>query len=249
MRSTKHLLLCRIFPLQYKAPVPLGPTPITLFPSTATRQNYSKQLSGCNPESSSLLSPTTTRARFTYTIYPLSSTPPRPLNLVPPEGRGTGTTTASAMSFYMRNLPTSADIIAYDSPEGKRIFKQALDEGGLEAFFPLSQQFLTQEEPAYCGIGTLCMILNALKIDPAKTWRRPWRWFTQEMLDCCRPLAYIRTNGITLSEFTCLARCNGLEATTKYADKMYEFCFLILLSEILKLICSFLARWRTSGRM
>ena len=30
-----------------------------------------------------------------------------------------------------------------------------------------------------CGIGTLCMVLNALKIDPAKTWRKPWRWFTQ----------------------------------------------------------------------
>ncbi|KAF8454562.1 Phytochelatin synthase, partial [Terfezia claveryi] len=123
-------------------------------------------------------------------------------------------------SFYMRELPATASLIPYDSTEGKKIFKQALDEGGLEAFFPLSQQFLTQEEPAYCGIGTLCMILNAMKIDPAKTWRKPWRWFTQDMLDCCRPLDYVRTNGITLSEFTCLARCNGLEANTKYADKI-----------------------------
>ncbi|KAF8460252.1 Phytochelatin synthase-domain-containing protein [Kalaharituber pfeilii] len=123
-------------------------------------------------------------------------------------------------SFYMRVLPASVDLIPYDSKEGKQIFKDALDEGGLEAFFPLSQQFLTQEEPAYCGIGTLCMILNALKIDPAKTWRKPWRWFTQDMLDCCRPLDYVRANGITLSEFTCLARCNGLEANTKYADNI-----------------------------
>lgn len=51
-------------------------------------------------------------------------------------------------SFYMRELPASAGLILYDSPEGKKIFKQALEEGGLEAFFPLSQQFLTQEEPA-----------------------------------------------------------------------------------------------------
>ena len=108
-------------------------------------------------------------------------------------------------SFYMRELPTSVGLIPYDSAEGKFIFKHALSEGGLEAFFPLSQQFLTQEEPACelsqtwnvrnhgvdrlltfgwhkrvdCGIGTLCMILNAMKIDPAKTWRKPWRWFTQ----------------------------------------------------------------------
>ena len=40
------------------------------------------------------------------------------------------------------------------------------------------------------------------------------------MLDCCRPLDYIRSNGITLGEFTCLAECNGLDANTKYADKI-----------------------------
>ena len=63
------------------------------------------------------------------------------------------------------------------------------------------------------------MILNALKIDPAATWRKPWRWFTQEMLDCCRPLEWVKQNGITLAEFTCLAKCNGLDATTRYANQ------------------------------
>lgn len=51
-------------------------------------------------------------------------------------------------SFYMRSLPVSAGLTPYDSSEGKRIFKKALADGGLESFFPLSQQFLTQEEPA-----------------------------------------------------------------------------------------------------
>ncbi|KAA8904829.1 Phytochelatin synthase-domain-containing protein [Sphaerosporella brunnea] len=119
-------------------------------------------------------------------------------------------------SYYMRELPEN--IVKYDSSEGKALFKAALNEGGMEAFFPLSQQFLTQNEPAFCGLGTLCMILNAFKIDPASTWRKPWRWFTQEMLDCCRPLEYVKQNGITLAEFTCLAKCNGLEATTRYAN-------------------------------
>ncbi|RPA86165.1 Phytochelatin-domain-containing protein [Ascobolus immersus RN42] len=122
-------------------------------------------------------------------------------------------------SFYMRTLPTNL-LVGYETKEGKQLFRKALDEGGLEAFFPLSQQFLTQEEPAYCGIGTLCMILNALKVDPAKTWRKPWRWFTQEMLDCCRPLEDVKKKGITLAEFACLARCNGLDATTRFANKI-----------------------------
>jgi len=45
-------------------------------------------------------------------------------------------------SFYMRELPKDK-LVGYDTPEGKKLFKAALLEGGLEAFFPLSQQFLT----------------------------------------------------------------------------------------------------------
>lgn len=51
-------------------------------------------------------------------------------------------TMAKAASFYMRELPKE-HLIGYDTVEGKQLFKQALLEGGLEAFFPLSQQFLT----------------------------------------------------------------------------------------------------------
>lgn len=32
------------------------------------------------------------------------------------------------------------------------------------------------------------------------------------MLDCCRPLNDIAVDGLTLPEFACLARCNGLRA-------------------------------------
>lgn len=38
------------------------------------------------------------------------------------------------------------------------------------------------------------------------------------MLDCCRPLEHVQQYGITLPEFTCLARCNGLDAQTYFAD-------------------------------
>ncbi|KAI5799955.1 Phytochelatin synthase-domain-containing protein [Geopyxis carbonaria] len=124
-------------------------------------------------------------------------------------------------TFYMRTLPSEL-LTAYDSPAGKALFTSALLSGSLESFFPLSQQFLTQSEPAYCGLGTLCMLLNALHIDPAVTWRTPWRWFTEAMLDCCRPLEWVRAKGITLAEFSCLARCNGLDAETRFADQSTE---------------------------
>ncbi|KAM0746898.1 Phytochelatin-domain-containing protein [Meredithblackwellia eburnea MCA 4105] len=114
-------------------------------------------------------------------------------------------------SFYKRKLPQSCT--AYASPQGKQLFKTALLEGNLEGYFPLSSQYITQNEPAYCGLGTLCMILNALDVDPRRKWKGPWRWYEQEMLDCCRPLTAVASVGITLNEFACLARCNGLSAT------------------------------------
>lgn len=47
-------------------------------------------------------------------------------------------------------------------------------------FFDL-RRFLSQDEPAYCGLGTLCMVLNALEIDPQRTWKGAWRWYSQEV--------------------------------------------------------------------
>jgi len=31
---------------------------------------------------------------------------------------------------------------------------------------------------------TLCMILNALGVDPQKQFKGPWRYYSQEMLEC-----------------------------------------------------------------
>ncbi|PRW61025.1 Glutathione gamma-glutamylcysteinyltransferase 1 [Chlorella sorokiniana] len=76
-------------------------------------------------------------------------------------------------------------------------------------FFKLIEQFRTQDEPAYCGLASLAMTLNTLNIDPRRTWKGPWRWFHEEMLDCCHPLPKVREEGITLTQAACLARCNG----------------------------------------
>ena len=33
--------------------------------------------------------------------------------------------------------------------------------------------------PYTCGQSTLIMILNALAIDPKKTWKLSWRWWSE----------------------------------------------------------------------
>ncbi len=61
----------------------------------------------------------------------------------------------------------------------------------MESYWHLAEQFRTQNEPAFCGLGTLTMTLNALNVDPLKTWKGPWRWFSEEMLSCCEPISKV----------------------------------------------------------
>jgi phytochelatin synthase len=114
-----------------------------------------------------------------------------------------------APSVHRRPLPEA--LIPFSSEAGRALFREALESGHLETFFPLIEQFHTQSDPAFCGLGSLVMVLNALGVDPGRTWRGPWRWFSEELLDCCTPLAKVRDAGVTLDEVACLARCNGAE--------------------------------------
>ena len=119
-------------------------------------------------------------------------------------------------TFYRRPLPDNA--IPFSSAEGRRIFGEALASGGLDGYFPLAEQFHTQADPAFCGIGSLVVALNALAIDPGRLWKGPWRWFGEELLDCCVPLEVVRTRGLDLDELACLARCNGADVELHRAD-------------------------------
>jgi glutathione gamma-glutamylcysteinyltransferase len=119
-------------------------------------------------------------------------------------------------TFYRRPLPDG--LVPFASPDGRRLFQEALAAGTMEGWFPLAEQFHTQSDPAFCGLGTLVVALNALEIDPGRIWKGPWRWYAEELLDCCLPLEEVRAKGITLDELACLARCNGATATVVHAE-------------------------------
>ena len=89
------------------------------------------------------------------------------------------------------------------------VMGEALAAKGLDGYFRLAEQYHTQSEPTFCGLGSLVVALNALGIDPKRSWKGPWRWFSEDLLDCCLPLAAVREQGLTLDEVACLARCNG----------------------------------------
>jgi glutathione gamma-glutamylcysteinyltransferase len=126
------------------------------------------------------------------------------------------TVQASPRTLYRRALPIEA--IAFASPQGRKFFAEALAARGMDGYFPLAEQFHTQSDPSFCGPGSLVVALNALGIDPGRSWKGPWRWFAEDLLDCCASLADIREHGLNIDQVACLARCNGANAGVQRAD-------------------------------
>ncbi|KAJ0410170.1 hypothetical protein ATCC90586_008448 [Pythium insidiosum] len=139
------------------------------------------------------------------------------------------------MSFHRRHLPH--ECIAFSSAEGRKLFVEALNspKNYMQIYFPLAEQFITQAEPAYCGLSTLAMCLNALQIDPGRLWKGPWRWFSEELFDCCTSLSVAKEKGISMSEFICLARCNGVMTKDYRANDEFT---LDQFREVVKKSCS-----------
>jgi len=73
----------------------------------------------------------------------------------------------------------------------------------------LAGQYFAQSDVAFCGLAVLCMVLNSLAIDPARIWKSPWRWYSEEMMACCAPLEQVRKKGIDFDKFNALATCKG----------------------------------------
>lgn len=110
-------------------------------------------------------------------------------------------------SFYQRTLPDN--LVDLTSQQGKKRFAAAFAAGTAESFFPLVSQYQTQSHPALCGLTTLTIILNTLKIDPDRVWMHPWRWFAESLLDCCLDIDSAKVAGVTMDELACTGRCNG----------------------------------------
>lgn len=93
------------------------------------------------------------------------------------------------------------------------MFKEALNAGDMECFFPLSEQFITQSEPSFCSISSLAMVLNALHYDPNRVWKGVWRWVSEETLLCDsqRLCAHtsdkINADGLSFEDFESLSGC------------------------------------------
>ncbi len=123
-------------------------------------------------------------------------------------------------TFHRRVLKDPS--VQFSSLEGRKIFCTALDEGNMDSYFSLAETYQTQGAPAFCGLGSLSMVLNALLIDPNRVWQGVWRWFEDGMLDCCEDIEVVKEKGIIMSKLACLARCQGAICETFFAEPDFD---------------------------
>jgi glutathione gamma-glutamylcysteinyltransferase len=119
-------------------------------------------------------------------------------------------------SVHKRVLPEN--LIAMSSPQGRSMLLHALQNRAAEPYWSLMEHFTNQSDPAYCGITTLQIVLNSLAVDPNVRWRGGWRYYGDEdtiLERCCISHERIQRAGISLPQFARLAKCQGLDVTTK----------------------------------
>ena len=81
-------------------------------------------------------------------------------------------------NVFAQTLSLSPNLIGFDTPEGETLLIASKSKND---FFPLSTQFVTQINQAYCGVASMVMVLNSLKVPaPEAPQYKPFRVFTQD---------------------------------------------------------------------
>ena len=120
--------------------------------------------------------------------------------------------------FYKRELPDQC--VAFTSAEGRRLFREALDSGTMECYFPLAEQFRTQGPwklvfDAWCaphlpGCTRRACILRAFnaRVHAQRTESRP-----RPSMEGC--LAVVRRKHGPTRRYTRLAACMRAPLTVR----------------------------------
>jgi hypothetical protein len=81
-------------------------------------------------------------------------------------------------SVLAQTLTLPRTLIAFNSAQGEQLLLQSKAR---QAYWPLSVQFVTQNNQVYCGVASMVMVLNALSIPaPVAPQYSPYHVFTQE---------------------------------------------------------------------
>ncbi len=100
-------------------------------------------------------------------------------------------------------LPLAPNLIGAASDAGEELL---IGAEAREAYFPLSINFVTQKNQAFCGVASIVMVLNAMGVPaPSVPEYDPYRTFTQDNVldartEAVLPVETIKKQGITLDQ-------------------------------------------------
>jgi hypothetical protein len=117
-------------------------------------------------------------------------------------------------------LPLTPNLIDLASEQGEELL---LDAEARTAFLPLTAQFVTQKNQAYCGVASLVMVMNALRIPaPSTPEFEPYKTFTQDnflndQTEKILPRDVLSKQGMTLDQIGSIARTYPITAEVHHA--------------------------------
>lgn len=127
----------------------------------------------------------------------------------------------SSSQAIAQTLTLSPNLIGFNSNEGEKLL---LTSRSREDFFPLSMEFLTQNNQAYCGVASSIMVLNSLGITAPETPQySPYRVFTQdnffnnEKTKAVIAPEVVARQGMTLEELGGLIASYGVKVEVRHA--------------------------------
>jgi glutathione-S-conjugate glycine hydrolase len=109
----------------------------------------------------------------------------------------------AAPAAHAETLPLPGNLTDLNSDLGEKFF---LESDALAAYFPIADNFVTQKTPAYCGVASIVMVLNAVGAPaPPSPEYQSYRIFTQDNLldersDAVLPRDVLARQGMTLDQ-------------------------------------------------
>ena len=125
-----------------------------------------------------------------------------------------------SQTAFAKTLPLPENLISLASGQGEHLLP---DSEARQAYWPLSIQFVTQKNRAYCGVASIVMVLNAIGVEaPSTPEFEPFNTFTQdnvlnEKTEEVLPQAVLMRQGMTLDQIGRLLEVHSVKAEVHHA--------------------------------
>ena len=119
-----------------------------------------------------------------------------------------------------QTLPLPDNLIDLRSHQGEDLLRES---DAYEAFVPLSVNFVTQENQAFCGVASIVMVLNAMQLPaPSVPAYDPYHTFTQdnflnEKTEAILPREVLSDQGMTLDQLGALLATQPVKVEVHHA--------------------------------